>query len=95
MSDFIQAVTRIVHEFRVAGLEVPDCILLKSHDEGMRLLAQLQKNPYLVYRAGDSAFGKPIEHPDGTCWMQVEVYGVKIRWPAMKMMVPKGGDVWA
>jgi hypothetical protein len=94
VTDFIEAVGRCVHTFKAAGFEPPDCILLKNHEQGIRMLTQLREMPTMVYRAGDPRMGKVIEHPDGSCWMQVEVYGVKIRWPAVKMALPKGGYIW-
>lgn len=88
-----EVVDRLAHGFKSLGLEVPDCVLLKSHDEGMQLISMLH-HQRLFYTAGDPRFGKPIEHPDGSCWMQAEIYGIKIRWPAMKMSLPKGRYVW-
>jgi aminoglycoside/choline kinase family phosphotransferase len=94
VTDFVEAVGRCVHTFKAAGFAAPDCILLKDHEQGIRMLSELRNMEMMTYRAGDPRMGKVIEHPDGTCWMQAEVYGVKIRWPAVKMALPEGGYVW-
>jgi hypothetical protein len=92
VTDFVEAVGRCVNTFKAAGFEPPDCIVLKSHEQGIRLLSQLRGISYI---AGDPRLGgKVIEHPDGSCWMQAEVYGVKVRWPAVKMALPNGGYIW-
>lgn len=94
MTDFVEAVGRCVHTFKAAGFDAPDCIILKSHEQGIRMLCELRDQKQMIYHAGDPRMGKIIEHPDGSCWMEAEVYGVKIRWPAVKMALQKGGYVW-
>lgn len=58
----------------------------------MRLLGEITQRAQLYFRPGE--YGKPIEHPDGSVWMEVEVYGLKIRWPALKYALQSGGYKW-
>jgi hypothetical protein len=92
--DIIDALTRISAEFRSLNLDVPDAILLKTHDQGMQALCQLHRRTSLIVPMGSDRGGKVIEHPDGSAWMEVEIYGIKVRWPAVKLAKQTGGFVW-
>ncbi len=90
---WIYAIAGIGVGFRSAGLDVPEVIILKDHDQGMRLISKVHQHN-LYAKAGDSMWGKPIEQPDGSVYMEIELMGMKIRWPAMKMALQKGGYSW-
>jgi hypothetical protein len=94
MSDIVDAIARIGVEFRRLDLDVPQAIILKDHDQGVRLLCQLHQRNNLMIPFGSGLGGKPIEHPDGSVWMEVEVYGIRVRWPAVKFAKREGGYVW-
>ena len=47
----------------------------------------------MVYKMPDAAY-KPVEHPDGSMWMQAEFAGMKIHWPANRYATQAGGYVW-
>lgn len=95
MTDIIDALAQVSRCFQSADLKPPAAILLADHDEGMRLLHMLHQMPYIVIPMGSDRGGKVIEHPDGSVWMEVEVYGIKVRWPAMRFAKPEGGYVWS
>lgn len=94
MHDIIDAIANISHRFRSANLEPPAVVLLKDHEQGMRLLHALHQMPYITVPMGSDRGGKVTEHPDGSVWMEVEVYGMKLRWPAKQLAKPEGGFVW-
>jgi hypothetical protein len=98
VDDVVDAIARIGVEFARLDLAVPAAILLKDHDQGTRLLAQLNRRFELTVSAGSDRrgwpVGWPVEHPDGSVWMEVEVFGIKVRWPAMKLAKREGGYVW-
>ena len=94
MTDIVDALAKISHCFRAVNLQPPAAILLSSHDEGMRLLWQLHQLEYIVVPMDSQRGGKVVEHLDGMAWMEVEVYGIRIGWPAMKLAKPEGGYVW-
>ncbi len=85
-----------IAEFRVAfaslDLNPPDVILLKSPEDGMRVLSELRQEHLMTFAAG--SVGQPVEHPDGSVWIEIEVYGMKIRWPAKKYATHDGGFKW-
>ncbi len=93
MTDILDAIAGIGVGFRSADLDVPEVIILKSHDQGMRFISMIHQR-YLYAKAGDPMLGKPIEQPDGSVYMEIELMGMKIRWPAMKMAMQKGGYSW-
>lgn len=94
MTDILDALMRIQYEFRKCDLEPPAMIALKDHEQGMRLLAQLHLMTRFVITSGSGREGKIVEHPDGSVWMEAEVYGMKVHWPAVKYATEDGGYVW-
>jgi len=90
----IQAITR---EFKRIGLEQPEVILLRSHEEGLKFHASL-----IYEMGGPSHFvidhGKQgptvVEHPDGSVWIECKVIGTKVRWPAQRLALEDGGFKW-
>jgi hypothetical protein len=94
MTDIIDALAQVSHVFRSLDLKVPEAIILKDHDEGMRVLHQLHQRTQFIVPMDSDRGGKVIEHPDGSVWMEAEVCGIKVRWPAMKLAKQDGGYVW-
>ena len=76
--------------FLRANLSPPDAIILASHEDGMRFLSTV-KQDNIIYSELRSPHYKPVEHPDGSVWMEVEVAGMKIRWPANRRAMETGG----
>lgn len=96
MTDIFEVIAKMAHDFKSAGLEPPECVVLKSHDEGVRLMSALHQRRFMTFQAGDPrSAGRPIEHPDGSCFMECEIYGIKVRWPAVKFALKNGGYVWS
>ncbi len=87
MGGIFDAFLRIRHEFQRAHMKVPSIIILEDHDEGMRLLGVVHKH-LLVYMPKPP---EPIHHPDGSVYMEVEVVGIKVRWPANRIALQSGG----
>lgn len=93
-ADIITTLAEMVVGFRRLNLNPPESVILKTHDDGMRLVHELHQKACLVLRPGSASLGKPVEHPDGSVWMEVEVYGLKIRWPGNRYAMEAGGYVW-
>ncbi len=79
--------------FRRADMEVPAAIVLASHEDGMRLLAAIDATGAMIYTV-PGATAKPVEHPDGSIWMEVQFAGMKIHWPANRFAIQAGGYVY-
>ncbi len=92
MADIFEVLATIRNEFLRLGFQPPAAIILQSHDEGMRLLTNIAQMNLVIDPVGK--YGKPVEHPDGSTWMEIEVMGIKIRWPAKRFAQPGGGYVW-
>ena len=90
--DFFDSLHTIRATFMRAGLEPPQAIILASHEEGMRFLSAIRDSGMMVYKMPDAAY-KPVEHPDGSMWMQAEFAGMKIHWPANRYATQAGGYV--
>ena len=90
--DIVDAIARFRVAFLRENMKPPTTILLESHDEGMRLVHHLRQMDKFFYVIGDPDLGKPIEMADGSVYMQVEIMGMKVRWPANKYALPD--DSW-
>lgn len=90
MNNILDALYTVRAAFLRANLSPPDAIILASHEDGMRFLAAV-KQGNIIYHDSLSPYGKPIEHPDGSVWMEVEAVGMKIRWPANRRAMETGG----
>lgn len=92
-ADVFDALYRVRVAFKAAGLEPPSDIVLKTHDDGMRFLSAIRDAPGMMYTVPSQHY-KPIEHPDGSIWMQAEFAGMKIHWPANRYATQAGGYVY-
>ncbi len=88
----VNVIREMLHGFAAQGFEAPEALILKSHKDGMWLLRSILKTKHFRYVPG--GYGKPVEHPDGSVWMEIEVQGLKVRWPALKYAQESGGYVW-
>jgi hypothetical protein len=93
--DIMESLHDIRAAFLKCNLEVPAVIVLKTHEEGMRLLHAIRDKPGLwTYDPRSGAAGKPVEHPDGSIYMSIEIMGLNIRWPANRIAVQNEGYLW-
>lgn len=88
--DIIDAIAKFRVAFLRENLKPPTAILLASHDEGMRIVSHLQQGMRWQYTLGDKALGTPVEMADGSVCMELEIMGMKVRWPANKYAMPDG-----
>lgn len=93
MSDVLDSIARIRMEFLALGLKPPVVIRLVSHEEGYRFLSSVRQSNQWITTAGSPNLGKPVLEADGTMVMEIEVMGVKVRWPADRLAKPDGS--WA
>lgn len=95
LMDILDGLSSTRRAFLAANLKPPTVLLLESHDEGMRFLSAFRQEAVWSVRIGDAALGKPIEMADGSIWMEIEVMGFKIRWPANRIAMPDGSWAYA
>lgn len=86
--DILALAAEITAAFRKRGLHPPCAVVLGSHDDGMRLLAAIQ-GYRLVYMQPNKEI-VPVEHPDGSCWMELQWHGIKFHWPAKAYAIDEG-----
>lgn len=79
--------------FERLNLEPPSEIILKSRDEGMRLLVLVGRHNH-TWVAGPNGTCNPVEHPNGSVWMEFDLMGIKFRFPANQYAVENGSYVW-
>jgi hypothetical protein len=88
--DIFDALAKTRHAFLQNNLKPPTVMLLGSHEEGMRFVSAVRQKDQFVFTAGSPDLGHVIEMADGSCWMEVKVMGIAIRWPANKLAMPDG-----
>ncbi len=91
--DILDALYQIRISFQKCNLEPPSAIVLSSHDDGTRFLAAMNGANLLLTFPNDAI--KPVEHPDGSVWMEATFAGMKIIWPANRYATQSGGYLWA
>lgn len=89
-ADILDGIARIRVAFLSANLKPPTTILLESHEEGMRFLSSVRQTSQWVAMIGSPDLGRPIEMADGSAWMEVQVMGIAVRWPANRTATPDG-----
>lgn len=93
--DMLDCFARVRTTFIAAGMEPPTVMLLKSHAEGMRFLTEVRQQENWVALVGSHELGKPIEMADGSVWMECQVMGIAVRWPANQHATPDGSWSYA
>lgn len=92
-NDIFEALYRIRTSFVAANLSPPSAIVLKTHEDGMRFLSAVRDSHGMIYTVPSEHY-KPVEHPDGSIWMEAEFAGMKIHWPANVYATKAGGYVY-
>lgn len=82
----------ILNAFASEDMRPPVAVILESPQEGMRVLSALSNLQHMTL--SDGAGAKPVEHPDGSVWMEITVYGIKVRWPAQRYALAPNRYVW-
>jgi hypothetical protein len=90
MSDIFDGLARVRHTFLRENLKPPTVLLLESHEEGMRFLSNVRQSDKWFVVAGSPDLGHVVEMADGSAYMQIEVMGIKVRWPANRFATPDG-----
>ena len=90
LDDIMDALATVRVAFKRANLEPPTVLLLGSNDEGYRFLSAIRQSGCWVAVVGSGALGHVIEMADGSMWMELEVMGMKVRWPANRIAMPDG-----
>ncbi len=91
--DIVDAIATFRVAFLRENMKPPTTILLADHDEGMRLISYMRDSANWSYQIGDIGLGKPIEMADGSVYMEMNICGMAVRWPANRYALPDGS--WA
>jgi hypothetical protein len=92
--DIVDAIARFRVAFLRENMEPPMAIYLSTHKEGMRFLSYMCGSNFWTTMVGDPRLGQPVETADGI-YMEVEIMGMKVRWPAQRIALPSGGFKYA
>lgn len=89
--DILDAMANLRIAFIAANLNPPAVMLLDQPEDGLKLIQYLKAEDMLIFTPGE--YGRPVEHPDGSVWMELDVgvVGMQVRWPARTYPQPNGG----
>ena len=88
--DLVDAIAAFRVAFLREDFKPPVVILLEDHEEGSRFLGYLRNTSTWTVLVGDQRLGKPVEMADGSVFMELEIVGMKVRWPANRYAQPDG-----
>lgn len=91
MSDILDGLTQVRATFMRENLKPPTVILLESHEEGMRFLSNIRQSSTWTAVVGSPDLGRLVEMDDSSAWMECNVMGIAVRWPAKRIAPPDGG----
>lgn len=84
----IDAIYHLGRVFRENGLEEPEAIHLSNSEQGHRFMYYITKNTLSLDPCWEPR-GKHVIFA-GEDWLEIEVTGLKVRWPAQFYMKPSG-----
>ena len=90
MRDILDGLALAIEAFRGAGLDAPTVIMLGTHEDGMRFLSSVRQQDFWTACHNDMSLGKEIRGLDGSVYMQVQIMGLAVRWPANRFAMPDG-----
>lgn len=93
MSDIMDGLAMVRATFLSINMKPPSAILLESHEEGILFLSEIRQVGFWVPSGSD--LGKPVEMADGSMWMEIQVMGIIVRWPANRIAMPDGSWSYA
>ena len=94
-SDLLDGLAQVRATFMQAGLKPPTVMLLESHEEGMRFLSKILQTHVWTATPLSPDLGRAMEMADGSVWMECNVMGIAVRWPANRIAMPDGGWSYA
>lgn len=89
-SDVLDGLAQVRATFKRANLKPPTVMLLESREEGMRFLSAIRQTNNWTAVVGSPDLGRVVEMADGSAWMECEVMGIAVRWPANRIARPDG-----
>jgi hypothetical protein len=81
MADSLSLIKELTASLSSLGIESPKEIVLQTHQDGMRFIQSLKTSDYFV-RQSNSPPDIQVMRVDGTSYNLVEVFGIRVRWPA-------------
>lgn len=85
--DIFDEIARFRTAFIANHLSPPDVIILKTRDDGLKLIHAIAKQDRFYV---PTDFLKEVMHPDGSVYMEFELVGAKIRYPANRQAMEDG-----
>lgn len=95
MKDIVDSIAQLRVSFLQENMNPPSVILLEKREDGMRLLSYLRDTSFWTATIGDPRLGQPIEMYDGSVYMELELMGMKVRWPANRYATRDGSWSYA
>ena len=82
--ELLEKLYQIRETFMGMNITSPLTIIIPNAKDGRRLACVLSYSPESLY----IEYEKPVEHPDGSVWMEIKFGEVYLRWPASMRASP-------
>ncbi len=94
MDEILKAVGLLRIALDRHDIDGPQVILLETPEAGRKLMHLVSQTDIITVRFPSQAY-RPVEHPDGSTWIEYNLMGTLFRWPATKRALTGGSFVWA
>ena len=89
----LEAIEVLSHAFRSAAVQPPAKLTLADAEQGQQLVLAIKQQLGRAVCLPDDAVLPAID-PDGSTWMEAQVRGIVVRWPAMRGVTLTGRVRW-
>ena len=89
----LEAIEALSHVFQSAAVQPPAKLTLADAEQGQQLMLAIRQQLGRAVRLPDDAVLPEID-PDGSTWMEAQVRGIVVRWPATRGVTATGRIRW-
>ena len=78
----IEGILRLRSAFIAAGMEPPAAVFLSTNEAGNRFMAEAERTKFIIRGPIQNRHEVAVTMADGSIAMEIDVAGIKVRWPA-------------
>ena len=89
----LEAIQVLSYNFTSTSMQPPATLTLAHAEQGQQMMLAVRAVLGRAVRLPDDAV-LPTVDPDGSVWIEMQVRGIVVRWPATKTMAADGRAIW-